>query len=362
MQGREKGQRGAEARWSVIDTGLRDADENMALDHALVAAVAEGGCSPIFRFLHFRDCALLGHHQSPQQELDLAFCAAEGVAVQRRLTGGGAIIFDPTQLGWELVCRREDLPAGDMSFLAQEICEAAALGLRQLGVDAQFRPRNDIEVGGRKVSGTGGIIDGKVVLFQGTVLIDLDIPRMLRILRVPAEKLNAHAIQSVAERVTSLRALLGRLPAKEEVKSALLQGFRDYFSWDLQEAPLPVQVESHLAEALATVRDPEWLQLQDRPQSEQPFLQAVHRGTGGTLRSELLWDARGRRIRQIAFSGDFFIQPRRAVIDLEAALRNSHIDDLPQIVERWYQDTSVDALGLVPQDFVTVVLEALPCA
>ncbi|MEY2343063.1 biotin/lipoate A/B protein ligase family protein [Acidithiobacillus sp. IBUN Pt1247-S3] len=362
MREQEIGQMRKQAQWSVIDTGLRDADENMALDHALIAAVAEGDCPPTFRFLHFRDCALLGHHQSPQQELDLRFCAEEGVQIQRRLTGGGAIIFDDTQLGWELVCRREDLPAGDMSFLAQEICEAAALGLRQLGVDAQFRPRNDIEVDGRKISGTGGIIDGNVVLFQGTVLIDLDIPRMLRILRVPAEKLDSHAIQSVAERVTSLRALAGRLPDKQEVKTALLDGFRQYFSWDLQETDVPASVEQHLPEGLATVRDPEWLQLQDRPQSEQPFLQAVHRGSGGILRSELLWDARGKRIRQIAFSGDFFIQPRRAVLDLEAALRNSHIDDLPQIVEHWYRDTPVDALGLQPTDFVAVVREAVPCA
>ncbi len=360
------GERGAvhgrgKTQWAVIDTGLRDADENMAFDHALMAAVADGMQGSTFRFLHFRDCALLGHHQSPRQELDLDFCIRESVQVQRRLTGGGAIIFDETQLGWELVCRREELPAGDMSFLAQEICQAAALGLRQLGIDAQFRPRNDIEVEGRKISGTGGIIDGQVVLFQGTVLIDLDIPRMLRILRVPVEKLDAHAIQSVAERVTSLHALLGRLPGKPEVKEALVDGFRAHFAWDMRETPVPEALTTYLPTALATVRDPEWLQLQDRPRSEQALLQAVHRARGGTLRSELLWDERGKRIRQIAFSGDFFVQPRRAVLDLEAALRNSHIEDLPQIVERWYHETPVDALGLQPSDFVQVVREALPC-
>jgi lipoate-protein ligase A len=352
---------GEHSRWSVVDTGLRSADENMALDLALMAALAAGECGPTFRFLHFTDCALLGHHQSPQQELDLDFCVREGVQVQRRLTGGGAIIFDPSHLGWELVCQRSDLPAGDMSLLAREICEAAALGLRSMGIDARFRPRNDIEVDGRKISGTGGIIDGQVVLFQGTVLIDLDIPRMLQVLRVPAEKLDAHAIQSVAERVTSLRTLLGRSPAKDEVKRALLEGFQQYFGWELRDAPLPAAVSAHLEESLAVVRDPDWLRLQDRPSSEQPLLQAVHRSSGGTLRSSLLWDERGRRIRQITFSGDFFLQPRRALVDLEAALRNSHIEDLPNIVERWYADTPVDASGLLPQDFVTVVREALPC-
>ena len=34
-----------------------------------------------------------------------------------------------------------------------EFCLA---GLRNMGIDAAFRPRNDIEVAGRKISGTGG--------------------------------------------------------------------------------------------------------------------------------------------------------------------------------------------------------------
>ena len=55
--------------------------------------------------------------------------------------------------------------------LAEKICNAAALGFRELGVDAKFRPRNDIEVDGRKISGTGGFFDGDVLIYQGTVLV-----------------------------------------------------------------------------------------------------------------------------------------------------------------------------------------------
>jgi len=45
--------------------------------------------------------------------------------------------------------------------------EAAALGLRHLGVRAYFRPRNDIEIEGRKISGTGGTELSGAILFQG---------------------------------------------------------------------------------------------------------------------------------------------------------------------------------------------------
>ncbi|MBU2720084.1 lipoate--protein ligase family protein, partial [Acidithiobacillus ferridurans] len=75
--------------WLVVDTGLRPADENMALDKTLLLAMSEGQIPGIFRFLRFEESALVGYHQSPEQELNLEFCREQGIAVQRRLTGGG---------------------------------------------------------------------------------------------------------------------------------------------------------------------------------------------------------------------------------------------------------------------------------
>jgi len=352
----------SEQRWSVLDTGLRDADQNIALDRAFLEAVAARELGPVLRFLRFSDSALLGHHQSPRQELDLDYCAAQGIQVQRRLTGGGAIVFDPSQIGWELICLRRQLPPGDMTALSREICEAAASGLRRLGVNARYRPRNDIEVDGRKISGTGGVLEGEGVLFQGTVLIDLDIPRMLRTLRVPVEKLDAHAIQSVAERVTSLRALLPETPSIPAVQEALLQGFQERLGgrWERVEMKeLPGPVACRLPQALAEVRAPDWLGLQDRPQEEQNLRQAVLRAGGGTLRAAVLWDERGRRLKQVQFSGDLFLQPSRALVDLEARLRNSHISDLEAVVADWFTADAVDAFGMEPGHFVAVLRQAV---
>ena len=82
-----------------------------------------------------------------------------------------------------------------------------------LGVDAQFRPRNDIEVDGRKISGTGGAFDGDALMYQGTLLIQFDVEKMLRVLRIPAEKLSDKAIASARERVANLADLLGEAPS-----------------------------------------------------------------------------------------------------------------------------------------------------
>lgn len=341
--------------WLVVDTGLRPADENMALDKALLQAMVGGNIPGIFRFLRFEESALVGYHQSPDQELNLDFCRAEGIAVQRRLTGGGALIFDPTQIGWELVCHRQALPKGDMAALSREICLAAAAGLNTLGVKASFRPRNDIEVDGKKISGTGGIIDGDVLLFQGTVLVDLDIARMLRVLRVPVEKLDAHAISTVAERVTSLKALLGKAPALSRVQEALLEGFRQHLGLDFNVGDMPESVMLLFPEMLREIRDPEWLNVNTRKQSDMPLRKATLRAPGGTLQAEILWDSFGSRIRQVHFSGDYFIQPRRAIVDMEAALRNVHLNEVDDILADVFAKQSIDGFGLQPEHFASVL-------
>jgi lipoate-protein ligase A len=215
--------------WRVIDTGLRGAAENLALNRAMLEARQHDEIPSTLRFLRFRPCALLGYHQAAEQELNLEYCARQGIEIQRRITGGGAIYFDPGQLGWELYLTRENVSGLDMQGIARRICEAAAHGISTLGVDARFRPRNDIEVNGRKVSGTGGAFDGDALMYQGTLLIEFDIEKMLRVLRIPAEKLSDKAIASARERVVALRELLAAVPALDTVKHAITRAFSDAF-------------------------------------------------------------------------------------------------------------------------------------
>ena len=127
----------------------------------------------------------------------------------RRITGGGAIYLDEGQLGWELVFHRSSLGIAALPDLAREICNAAAAGLAELGVNAKFRPRNDIEVDGRKISGTGGFFDGDILIYQGTVLVDMNPQQMVRALNIPEAKLAKHDLDSAEQRVVTLKELLG---------------------------------------------------------------------------------------------------------------------------------------------------------
>ena len=345
--------------WRVIDTGLRSAPENIALNRALLEARQADEAPSTLRFLRFTPSALLGFHQSAVQELNLEYCHEQGVTIQRRITGGGAIYFDETQLGWELYLHRQDLGCADMQVIARRICEAAARGIGALGVAARFRPRNDIEVDGRKISGTGGAFDGDALMYQGTLLIQFDVEKMLRVLHIPGEKLSGKAIASARERVANLADLLGYVPALEAVKEKLAAAFAEEFGIALGAGDLSASEQARFDSALAEIDTDAWVHMLQRPLSDAPILEGAHKFPGGLVRASVAYDQARQRIKQVWFSGDFFVSPARTIVDLEARLRDTDAVLLRRRIGEFFAARAVDMLGLRPEDFAAVIEAAL---
>lgn len=344
----------------VIDTGVRGGRENVAFDQALIEARNAGRSPETIRFLRFRPAALVGLHQMLSHEVRLEYCARHGIEVGRRITGGGGLYLDEGQLCWELVLERKAL-GPDLAAAAARICGAAAAGLRRLGVAAQFRPRNDIEVDGRKLSGTGGVVDGETLFFQGTLLVEFDPARMIEALRIPVEKLARRDLEDARRRVVSLRELLGRVPPAEEIQAALLEGFREH----LELAPhwgAPSGDEERLAARLLTEHygTEEFVRSLDAPVDDPPEVSATLVRRGGTIRADVRLEGPAReRIREVLFTGDFFISPSRAVFDLEARLRGLAIDEAEAAVPVFFSERKVEAPGLSALDFKEVLAQAL---
>src|SRR5438045_3885651 len=135
----------------VIDTGLQPARWNIAMTAALVELHGAGEITDTLRFQRFQPCVLVGRNQDICREVRLEHCRRKGVALARRLTGGGAVYMDAGVLSWQIVADRRRSGA-DLTAVAEKICAAVANGLRHLGVLAKFCPPNAIEADGRKIS------------------------------------------------------------------------------------------------------------------------------------------------------------------------------------------------------------------
>jgi lipoate---protein ligase len=298
------------------------AAENMALDEVLTRRVGQGLSRPTLRFLHFSpDAALVGYHQEVEREIRTTYCRQEGIEINRRLTGGGSILFQGSALGWELVAPLGQAPfQGGFEASLLRICRAAARGISRLGVEARFRPRNDIEVHGRKISGTGGVLLEGGALFQGTLLIKNQIERFLKALKVPVEKLKKREIESLMERVAFLEDLVGGPLDLEQIKQHLIDEFSQSLGLSLEPGGLTPEEQDELAQRLPYFQSEEWIGLKSPPSGRPAWLKNILQTRAGTLRVHLWLDRRGNRVQRALISGDIFCRPQRLVLDLEAAL------------------------------------------
>jgi lipoate-protein ligase A len=346
----------------IIDTGVREGRSNIAFDAALIELRQQDKVPDTIRFMRFPPTALIGRHQDLSREINLDYCAEDGVGTVRRMTGGGAIYLDEGQLGWELVFHRSSLGIAALPDIAREICNAAAAGISELGVDARFRPRNDIEVDGRKISGTGGFFDGDILIYQGTVLVDMNAEQMVKALNVPRDKVEKHKLDSAAQRVVTLKELLGDdLPSMETIKAALLKGFTEGFGIGAEPGEITEAEETLAKEHYdSEIGTDEFVAEIDNPADSGDVLAGTHTGAGGTINSFAKLEGPTRQILQrVLISGDFFVTPPRVVFDLEAHLQGSRLAEIEPRIKQFFEETDIGMLSVTSDDFSASIANAL---
>lgn len=345
----------------VIDTGVRPGARNIAFDAALIELHQERRIPDTLRFIQFPPTVLIGRHQALSREVRVDHCRANGIGLARRITGGGAIYMDEDQFGFELVFGRQAFGVASLADLTRELCEGVAAGLARLGLDARFRPRNDIEIDGRKISGTGGFIDGDTVIFQGTILVDMDPARMLGALNVPQEKLTKRALDSAAQRVVTLRELMGEAPPVASVKQALVEGFAERLDiaaeWGAISAEEEALAARHHDEEIGSEA---FLFSIDDPAAAAGVQVGSHLGAGGAITAHVRRDGASLdRIGGVLVTGDFFVTPPRVIYDLEARLRGVPVAEARATVEAFFRRAEVGMLSAEPGDFAAAIEAAL---
>jgi lipoate-protein ligase A len=294
------------------------AAEGLALDEALMAGASHTADEkrPTLRLYTYRShAALVGRYQTLAAEVDLDACAETGTAVSRRPTGGGAIIMGRDQLGVALV-----LPARATApkLLIEELGRGVADGLASLGIEASFGGKNDLVADGRKIAGLGLYVDARgAMLFHTSLLVDLDVPFMLRVLRIPAAKLADKAVAAVGERVTTVRRQLGSAVALDEVRSAVATGFARRLGATLVPDS-PTDEERRAAADLVVTKYSEHAWLHEHQAQPDGTGTAVFRSPEGLVR--VFVAAQGRLAKSVMFTGDFNALPT-GLKQLEADLR-----------------------------------------
>ena len=169
---------------------------------------------PVFRLWRNAPAVIVGRNQNALAEINCDYAASHGIAVVRRLSGGGAVYHDLGNVNYTFLdaCNRNESSA-DMfrRFTAPVI---AALG--KLGVEARLEGRNDLTIDGSKFSGNAIYVSGGRMMHHGTMLFDTSLEEMGAVLSTDTSKFSGRAVASRRSRVTNILPHLARPVTAEE--------------------------------------------------------------------------------------------------------------------------------------------------
>ena len=219
-------------KWRIMGLDVNDAYSNMAIDEAICKLRSENKSPNTIRIYRWKPSAVsIGYFQLVDQEVNLEACKKMGVDVVRRMTGGGAVYHSyEGEVTYSIIINQDHPKVPDDIIKSYEvICSGIVVALENLGIKAKFKPINDIDVNGRKISGNAQTRRWGVIVQHGTILLDTDIRTMFTVLQVSKEKISDKMIKSVEERVTTIRKELGRDVSFEEVTDSLKQTLPNVF-------------------------------------------------------------------------------------------------------------------------------------
>ncbi len=220
---------------------------NMAVDHAILEAVAAGNAPPTLRLYAWQPaCLSLGYAQ-PFADVDVERLALFGWDVVRRMTGGRAILH-ADELTYSVALPGDHaLVAGDIISSYRRLSKALVAGLRMLGVTPQADRRAtdpkhtgpvcfdvpshyEITVQEKKLVGSAQVRKFGGVLQHGALPLDGDMTRIVDALAFEDETQREHERAQLRRRALTLSAAIGRPVGWEEAAAIITRGFQNTFA------------------------------------------------------------------------------------------------------------------------------------
>lgn len=280
---------------------------------------------------------IFGRNQDIDKEVDLDYCRRHGIAFYRRRSGGGCVFADRSNIMFSFIT-----PSEQVVTTFSRYTSLVARMLQSLGLDAEAGGRNDITVGGRKVSGNAFYhLPGRSIV-HGTMLYDTDLAHMAGAITPSRSKLESKKVASVESHITTLCRHL----------DIDINEFIDYATRYLADSTL--QLSASQVEEIEEMSQPyytrEWIygRRNARSISKDRRIEGV-----GEFNIDIERD--GDRIRDIEMHGDFFITS-----DLDSLLdKIKGTEATPAALADAIAETDCGSViaGLKADDLIRIILD-----
>lgn len=195
---------------------------NLAIEEYLLTKVKDNEI--ILYLWQNENTIVIGRNQNPWKECMCKAFEIDGGKIIRRLSGGGAVFHDRGNLNFTFIM---DKKVYDLEKQLSVILKA----VNNLGIDAKFSGRNDILVGEKKFSGNAFYEKLNSSYHHGTILVDADMDKLSKYLKVSKEKIASKGVESVRSRVVNLKTIKEDITI-EKLKESLINSFNEIYKGD----------------------------------------------------------------------------------------------------------------------------------
>ncbi|AEC52363.1 putative protein lipoate-protein ligase A [Pyrococcus sp. NA2] len=201
--------------------------ENPFFNLAFEEAFMRINKGPALRLWRNDRAVIIGRHQCAALEVNSYALEEHGVKLVRRFTGGGAVYHDLGNINYSIVAGKEY--ATNVLDLFKLVGKTISSALESLGIEGvYYRPLNDIEVKGLKISGLAGLTLSDRVFVHGALLVGSDLSILGKVLKISREKLSDKKFtESRRKRVTTVEEELGRKVNLKEIYKAIVDSLSD---------------------------------------------------------------------------------------------------------------------------------------
>lgn len=244
-----------QSEWRLLITPPLTGALNMAIDEAILYALAEGQGQATLRFYQWQPtCLSLGYSQQVT-DINQAACAQLGYTWVRRPTGGRAILHTD-EVTYSIITPITDPRVkGSVVESYRRLSRGLLHGLQTLGAKAVQAKKErssptkggaacfdtpshyEVTLNGKKLVGSAQVRRKGMVLQHGSLPLDGDITRIFEVLNISdADKLAQQ--EYLLTHATTLATALGYQVSFDEAVQALKAGFAETLALQLTAKPL----------------------------------------------------------------------------------------------------------------------------
>ena len=324
-------------KFRLIKDNITDPAKHYALEEAMMRLMDMDKQYPsTIRLRRVKKSVLIGFFETPFDTVDVEFAKSHGVKILRRHNLGGTVYQDLGSFMFTVLFRNGTFMSNKTEEeIYKDFNDFIILFLSKYGIEGKLRGVNDVVVNGKKIFGSAHTMIGDAISHTGTILLNMDLNFLSRVLKFVEPKFSNKDFKSLKEGLTTISLELVKKSRITEAYEKFLEAFEEKFTVELYEGKLTSEELSLMNQLVKEKYGKEEWTFSKEIGYEEVYTKKITSGlifVKGKFKKNF--------IVEIKISGDFLAKIGEEILNLEKNIVGRSFKEAENIIKNY--DLSLD--------------------